>query len=63
MLKGKKGHRSHKRTKHSGMGGCGTPTSSENTSPCILKERQNYDSKYLFSNKRGMLNGSHELIP
>ena len=36
MLKGKKGHRSHKRTKHSGMGGCGTPTSSENTSPCIL---------------------------
>ena len=36
MLKDKKGHRSHKRTKHSGMGGCGTPTSSENTSPCIL---------------------------
>ena len=24
MLKDKKGQRSHKRTKHSGMGGCGT---------------------------------------
>ena len=36
MLKNKSGHRSHKRTKHSGMGGCRTPTSSEYTSPCNL---------------------------
>ena len=30
-----KWNRTHKRTKHSGMGGCEAPTSSEYTSPCI----------------------------
>ena len=46
------------------MGGCEAPTSSENTSPCI-EDRiiKRPLSKDLFSKKRGIPKGSHELIP
>ena len=53
MLKDKKGHRSHKRTKHSGMGGCGTPTSSENTSPCILIKKGETKIQNICSRTKG----------
>ena len=39
MLKNKSGQRSHKRTKHSGMGGRGTQTSRDYISSCILLKK------------------------